>query len=61
MMSRKINWARLSSKYAKLAEEMKHDADRLRYAGVAPVGDDLRRLSDEFRQLAETCSPVGRC
>lgn len=59
-MSRKVNWGRLSSKYAKLADEMRHDADRMRYAGVAPVGDWLRRLSEEVREVAETTAPAGR-
>lgn len=60
MMSRKVNWARLSAKYEKLADEIKHDADRMRHAGVAPVGDWMRRLSDEVRELAATVTPAGR-
>lgn len=58
MLSHKINWARLSAKYERLAAEFAHDADRLRFAGIAPAADQVRDLAERAKEMAATFAPV---
>jgi len=57
MSGRKVDWKRLSAKYAKLAAEVRHDADRVTLAGVAVARTEMLDLSARLADLSAIFGP----